>query len=728
MCFDIIKVNVIAFIIKKESLRKNMSRQNINLNWIYYDYDIVNEKMGNSGIPVNVPHTNKILPLQYFSEFDYQFVSSYKKILHIKKENDKLYIINFEGVMMKATLYVNKQYVDESIYGYVDFTVDITDYLVDGNNEIIVVADSRETVNVAPFGGLIDYMTFGGIYRDVTLLIKNKTYIKNVKATYLNKQLEIELITNNKQYENVVVGISDGHVGHAYFFNSEEKGKYVITDLDYIKLWNIENPHLYKITVSIGSDVYEFNYGFRTIEIKDFQFYLNNKKVKLFGLNRHQSYPHIGYASTKNMEKIDAQILKNMGLNIVRAHYPQSKHFIDECDRLGLLVFSEIPGWQYIGDDEWKETVVEYTRKIIERDYNHPSWVIFGVRINESSDCDELYLKTNELARKLDPTRFTTGVRFFKNSSFLEDIYSFNDFNYKKDKPIQDPLEVVGLNEYKPYLITEFAGHTYPTKKIDSEMKQLEQLIRHMRIHHAARKSDKILGSIGWCAFDYNTHSQFGSGDKICYHGIMDIYRMPKLAHKFYLGQIDREKQIILEPATIYAHGERDGCGIVPLYVFTNCDDVKLETKDKTYDFEKIEELNCYKNPIFVLNSMVGAWGYRWHDGVFKGFIDGREVIRKTFLADQLPYDLDVKLYDNKIELNDSTRIEIRLVDRVSNVLRFSNDLLHIEIENGIINCPNDVALYGGEYAFYVRSINKDKIKIKLSCLNYTKEIEIKVV
>ena len=315
-----------------------------------------------------------------------------------------------------------------------------------------------------------------------------------------------------------------------------------------------------------------------------------------------------------------------------------------------------------------------------------------------------------------------------KESHLLEDIYTFNDFSYWGDKVIEDPLEVVGLGEYRPYLITEFGGHTFPTKKVDNECRQMQQLIRHMKIHHAANKSDKILGSLGWCAFDYNTHPEFGSGDKICYHGVMDIYRLPKLVHKFYLGQIDRSQRLVLEPATMYAYGERDFGGIVPLYVFTNCDEVTLESNGKVYHLEKVEEFNTFKNPIFVLKSMDGMWGAEWKDGLFKGYIDGQEVISKLFLANQLPYDLDVKQYHDEIELNDSTRIEVRLVDEVYNVLRYSDALLTIEVENGVIHCPKVVPLYGGEYAFYVRSNNEGTIKVKLSCLNYTKEIEIKVV
>ena len=695
--------------------------QNFNLNWKYFIGDITSEEVEKFDI-VNLPHTNKFLPIQYFDEKEYQFISSYQKTVNIKKSETKRYILNFEGIMMKATLYVNKKYVSESLLGYLDFTTDITDYLVDGENELIVVTDSRESVNVTPFGGLIDYMTFGGIYREASLVEKNMTYITNVKATYLDDKLTIDVFTNNCNYNNIYIKLN----GKEYAFANGSEC--VITDLSNIKLWDIDNPNLYKITVTIDDlDTYSFNYGFRTLEIKDAKLHINGKMINIFGLNRHQSYPHIGYAATKNMQYLDAKILKDLGVNLVRtSHYPQSRHFLDACDELGLLVFEEIPGWQHLGDDAWKETVLDNTREMILRDYNHPSIVIFGVRVNESPDCDELYIKTNELAHKLDKTRFTGGVRFIFNSHLLEDIYTFNDFLWQEGKPTQVPQEVTGLDYEVPHLITEFCGHTYPTKKIDNEHRQLTQMLRHLDIQNSAHKN-RMMGAIGWCAFDYNTHHQFGSGDKICYHGVMDIYRMPKLAASVYKGQKRREDEIVLEVPTIFAYGERNYGGVTPLYAFTNCDEVTLYSGGREYKFVKDLQFDSLKNPVFVLNSMDGAWGADWFDATVIGYIDGKEVIRKEFLADQLPYDLEVKLYDGKIDLNDATRIEVRLVDKVSNVLRFDNSILNITVTGGELLAPSSVALYGGEYAFYVRSNNPGTIKVNLECLYYRKEVVIEV-
>lgn len=109
----------------------------------------------------------------------------------------------------------------------------------------------------------------------------------------------------------------------------------------------------------------------------------------------------------------DAKILKKeLKVNAVRtSHYPQSQHFIDACDELGLLVFTEIPGWQYIGDEEWKKIACQNTAEMVTQYRNHPSVILWGVRINESADDHDLYTKTNEIAHRLDDSRATGGVR-----------------------------------------------------------------------------------------------------------------------------------------------------------------------------------------------------------------------------------------------------------------------------------------------------------------------------
>src|SRR5207237_10182558 len=128
--------------------------------------------------------------------------------------------------------------------------------------------------------------------------------------------------------------------------------------------------------------------GFRDAQFTDHGFELNSKVIKLRGLDRHQTFPFVGQAMPARVQRRDAQILRNkLKCNIVRtSHYPQSRHFLDACDEIGLLVLEEITGWQHIGDESWKVRSIYNVSRMIRRDWNRPSIILCGVRINDSQD------------------------------------------------------------------------------------------------------------------------------------------------------------------------------------------------------------------------------------------------------------------------------------------------------------------------------------------------------
>jgi beta-galactosidase len=210
-----------------------------------------------------------------------------------------------------------------------------------------------------------------------------------------------------------------------------------------IQLWQINTPTLYTLRLELRQgetvlDEVTQRFGFREARFTPQGFELNGKVMKLRGLNRHQSFPFAGPAMPARVQRRDAAILKQeLKCNIVRcSHYPQSHHFLDECDKLGLLVIDETPGWQHVDDSPlWRERYLDNTRRMIRRDWNHPSVILWSIRINESRDFHDLYVKVNALARSLDSTRQTTGVRYFQESELLEDVFSMNDFGF----PLKEP-------------------------------------------------------------------------------------------------------------------------------------------------------------------------------------------------------------------------------------------------------------------------------------------------
>jgi beta-galactosidase len=324
------------------------------------------------------------------------------------------------------------------------------------------------------------------------------------------------------------------------------------------------------------TDRWEGRCGFRRVEFRSDGFFLNGRRLKIRGLNRHQSYPYVGYAMPAAVQRFDADVLKTeLGVNAVRtSHYPQSPHFVDRCDELGLLVFTEIPGWQHIGGAAWKEQAVENVREMVTQYRNHPSVILWGVRINESVDDDELYRRTNALARELDPTRPTGGVRCYKKSSFLEDVYTYNDFVHSGANRGCTPKQDVTPDPARPYMVTEYNGHMYPTKSFDDEEHRQNHALRHAAVLDAVAAEEEICGSFGWCFADYNTHKDFGSGDRICYHGVTDMFRNPKLAAAVYAAQ--GAKEPVLELSSALDLGERAAGLRGRVFLFTNADSVRM--------------------------------------------------------------------------------------------------------------------------------------------------------
>lgn len=573
--------------------------------------------------PVRLPHTCKETPFHYFDESLYQMVSGYRRHLLIPKDwQGKQILLTFEGAAHDSTVFCNGKKVGEHHCGYTAFTVDLTDNVLYGQDNLLCVRlDSRENLNVPPFGYVIDYMTYGGIYRDVRLEVKEKVSLSDIfvhtaidfRSSPVTAQITSE-ITLTASDENVTIRQyympkSTAAAQESWRLLCEQTVSADTTGDKKIALtaaitdpllWDTEEAHLYILKTQLYQDntlldETETTFGIREAVFKKDGFYLNGRKLRIRGLNRHQSFPYVGYAMPKSMQRLDADLLKKeLGLNAVRtSHYPQSHYFLERCDELGLLVFTEFPGWQHIGDDSWKAQAVANAGDMIRQYRNHPSIILWGIRINESPDDDAFYEKTNAVAHKLDPTRPTGGVRAMKKSHLLEDVYTYNDFLHDGEMPGCDPKKKVTSDMEKPYLISEYNGHMYPTKAFDNEERRSEHAIRHANVLDAVASQPDIAGSFGWCMFDYNTHKDFGSGDRICYHGVMDMFRNPKLAANIYA--CEQEQTPVLEITSSMDIGEHPGCNRGNIYILSNADSVKMYKNDR-FIKEYLPGMSPYKH------------------------------------------------------------------------------------------------------------------------------------
>lgn len=577
-----------------------------NNDWLFTD----NFDAGfDEAVSVRLPHTAKEIPYNYINCRDYQMVCGYRKIFTAPGDwQGKKLILRFDGAAHEATVFCNGERVGYHACGYTAFCVDITDLVrLGGENVIDVRLDTRESLNIPPFGFVIDYLCYGGLYREVTLEVKEPEYIKEVLIENTGlREIRVRIASECGSLVTDIVDNSGAVISSAV-------GKAFELNVPEAELWSVDSPALYTARVRAmrgGECVDEkrLRFGFRTVKFKSDGFYLNGERLKIRGLNRHQSYAYVGYAMPRSVQELDAEILKNeLGVNAVRtSHYPQSQHFISRCDELGLLVFTEIPGWQHIGDEDWKRQAVKNTDEMVRQYMHHPSIMLWGVRINESQDCDELYRRTNAVAHTLDSGRQTSGVRYIEKSRLLEDVYAYNDFSHCGDNAGLKPKKSVTAKKHNGYLVSECNGHMFPTKAFDDEHHRLDHALRHAKVLDAMYADDDISGIFPWCMFDYNTHQDFGSGDGICYHGVMDMFRNPKLASAVYASQSEDKPCCVVSSSMDI--GEHPAGDIGRVYVFTNADCVRLY-KDGVFVREfapSREEYPALPHPPVIIDDFIG--------------------------------------------------------------------------------------------------------------------------
>ncbi|GGH17129.1 glycoside hydrolase family 2 protein [Silvibacterium dinghuense] len=676
--------------------------------------------------PVTLPHSNVFVSWHNFDQNAYQFVSLYRRHFCMPAEHrEKRIFVDFEGAATASRVWLNGTLLGEYRGGFTPFSFELTEHVRwDQENILAVEVDGHELQDVPPFGYEIDYLTYGGIYRDVSIRVTPQTFLENVKVTPRDVlssapqvqvdawfvkaagetsgtayTLEAELLDGATVIAQTQqrISVAEWNAGHAVL---------VLRNFSGVRLWELSDPVLYTVRIRLqtshSADETTARFGFRDARFTPQGFMLNGKLLKLRGLNRHQGFPFTGPAMPARVQRRDAEILKReLKCNIVRcSHYPQSHHFLDACDELGLLVIDETPGWQHVDDSEvWRERYLDNTRRMIRRDWNHPSIVLWSVRINESRDFHDLYVNVNTLARSLDASRQTTGVRYFQESELLEDVFSMNDFGF--------PLKVPN---HPLYLNTEFVGAEFPVRSSDNNAQHREQILRYARIYNQIAADAHYAGGLGWCAFDYQTHWDFGSGDHICYHGVMDIFREPKPAAGFYRSQCSPEEEAVLEPGFHFAENDEPG-GFEKEVICSNCDEIRCSILHHGVpkpiivlkpDHENFPHL---EHPPFFLTLPDG--NDDWGDLRMDGYVKGTLVISKTCSSKGIDQKFVAHADDQELiaDGSDATRIALRITDEYGNVRPLCNDPISISIEGPASLLGEDiVSLSGGVMAIWVRA------------------------
>lgn len=370
-------------------------------------------------------------------------------------KNKKIFIV-FEGAMTDTEVSINGRSAGPVHQGaFYRFKYDITQLVTYDSGNILEVKVSKVSSNlsVTEAERKADYWVFGGIYRPVYLEIKPETYIDRVaidaKADGSFTAHVYAMNAKKGQAIRAEVIDNDGksiYTAPAVIADGSDRMLKVRGKCPAPKLWNAENPQIYRMRVSLldkNNEIHMLrqNFGFRTVEIRQKDgVYINGRKIIFRGINRHSAWPDSGRCTSAEISRLDIGLIKDMNMNAVRmSHYPPDSHFLDLCDELGLYVIDELAGWQHKYDTV---TAKKLAKEMLERDVNHPS-IIFWANGNEggwNTDIDADFTELDPQKRPvIHPWEKFGGIntkhypdhKYIRDTANREDlIYMTTEFNH----------------------------------------------------------------------------------------------------------------------------------------------------------------------------------------------------------------------------------------------------------------------------------------------------------
>lgn len=705
---------------------------------------------------ITLPHTVAPLSWENWNPEDWESVWAYRRHLNMPSiQEGPRFFLEFERVMAGAAPVLNGHPLARHIGGYLPFQYEVTPILREGGNRLDVAVDSR-WLNVPPSGSSrgpasIDYLLPGGINGSVCLHEVPAIFIQDVfvrphEVLNANRSLKLSCTINAAGHLPKMVRL---HVDlrdtgrtiairsmKAMLHSMSQTIELSMSGLEGIQLWDVNNPYLYEVLITLLIDGealhnYRSRIGFREARFDVNGFFLNGRRLNIFGLDRHELYPYLGYAVPQRLLRKDAEILRrDFNCNMVRcSHYPQSEAFLDACDELGLMVWEELPGWQYIGDEGWQELAIRDVGAMVRRDRNHPSVIIWGVRINESHNDPALYQRTRDLAKSLDETRPTSGTMTGQSKKtwrqeWHQDVFAFDDYHASSPGVVGIDPPLPGV----PYLITEAVGQfNYNTgkgftnyyRRAGDPAPQQQQAVFHAQAHSKAADYPRCAGLIAWCAFEYA--SLLGDYHAVKYPGVSDVFRIPKLGASFYLSQIDPDIRPIILPSFYWDFGPRTPSGPGDrAAIFSNCDRLLLFIDGKQHSIlypDRATYSHIKYPPFFASLNMNGT---KLPLLRIDGYAGEKLMLSRHFSSDHTGDRLHVQADDASLfaDGSDATRLMFASTDRFGAPRPFTEGEVSIHLDGpGLIvgDNPFDLGASGGAGAVWVRSLPNRTGRIRIS-------------
>ena len=437
---------------------------NINDNWKF-------QLQGQPIQDVNIPHTWNNIDGQDGGNDYLRTVATYFKSFETPAHTESEDVfLEFNGVNSECQVFLNGSQIYDHAGGYSTFRVNITKHLTE-DNHLEVVVDNRPNDRVYPQKA--DFTFYGGIYRDVNLLVVNKhrfdieyfggsgveisakpqndykDAVVNIK-TWKNSSTATTMVTIYDMEGNVVpyqaIVVDERSVNQTVYSGDDIDNYYENLEIELkdIHLWDgVQNPYLYTAEIAlidndVTVDMVKVRFGIRDFSYDAKKgFYLNGRSYPLHGVSRHQDRKALGNAITDEMHLEDMNLICEIGANTIRlAHYQHSQYFYDLCDERGMVVWAEIP---YISEHmpNGRANTITQMKELIVQNYNHPSIVCWGVSneitisTKNKKDMLDNHHYLNDLCHKMDPTRFTTLACYamcgpFNPVAHITDTVSWN--------------------------------------------------------------------------------------------------------------------------------------------------------------------------------------------------------------------------------------------------------------------------------------------------------------
>jgi len=498
-------------------------------------------------------------PVWYRREFSYR-----------KKPGTRTFV-QFGAANYRAAAYLNGEKLGEHVGGFNPFEFEVTSQVRDGGNFLIVEVNNTRRADGVP-AARFDWWSYGGLTRDVELVEVPETFIQDYWVQ-LSKGSQSEMsgwvqLNGAQVRQQVTLEIPEVHVREVLKPDFGGLANFRLTAK--LELWSPEHPKLYDVILSSGSDTVRDQIGFRTIEVQGTKILLNGKPIFLRGISMHEEAP---FRDGRAFSAEDAQTqlgwVKELGCNFVRfAHYPHNENEVRLADRMGLLVWSEIPVYW---DIDWANPATlanaqAQLRDMIARDHDRAA-VIFWSLSNETPVKPERLTFLKQLARdarEMDPTRLITSA--------LNHVDDTGPSERTISDPMGDVLDVVGLNEYlgwywgrpedadkmqwklnwnKPLIVSEFGGSAVAGRHGEADERWTEEYQDNLFQHQLAmiEKMPNLAGITPWVLMDFRSPARMLPGVQD-YHnrkGVISNRGQRKMAfytlQKFYRKIAESQRQ-----------------------------------------------------------------------------------------------------------------------------------------------------------------------------------------